>query len=219
MHNPSELQINLGVHPRDGPITELNGPGRRFPVWTQGCAHRCTDDCISPQLLDLRPRHLLPVHEVLDILAERARRETQPIEGVTFLGGEPTEQAAPLAAIAGAVREWGWSVMTYSGHTLENLRRKRDSDINALLQETDILVDGPFVKQLANPMLRWRGSSNQRLIFLSNRYSAEEIESMRVIKGVDVTLTNDGRLLVSGGQSKGFIERLAGAFSRNGLLK
>ena len=157
----SELTLNLGVHPRDVPITELSGPGRRFPIWTQGCVHRCTDDCISPQLLDARPRHVLTVTRVLSVLKQRAGRETKPIEGVTFLGGEPMEQAAGLTAVAAAVREWGWSVMTYSGHTLQQLRRKGDVAVENLLRHSDILIDGPFVKRLADPLLRWRGSSNR----------------------------------------------------------
>jgi anaerobic ribonucleoside-triphosphate reductase activating protein len=207
----SDLRVNLGVHPRDVPITDLSGPGRRFPLWTQGCSHRCTDYCISPQLLDVRPRYVLAVTEVLSVLEQRARCELIPIEGVTFLGGEPTEQALPLAAIAAAVRNWGWNVMTYSGHTLQKLQRKADPAINDLLRHTDILVDGPFVKHLANPLLRWRGSSNQRILFLSGRYSSAEVEAMPVVKGVDITLTTDGRLLLSGGQSKEFVERLTSA--------
>jgi anaerobic ribonucleoside-triphosphate reductase activating protein len=218
MPNSPELMINLAVHPRDLPVTELNGPGQRFPLWTQGCALRCTDECISPQLLEHKPRHLLAVSSVLAILAERARRAPQPIEGITFLGGEPTDQAAPLAAIATTVQEWGWSVMTYSGHTLERLRARCEVSIAELLLHTDILVDGPFVRQLANPLLRWRGSSNQRILVLSKRYDAVALAAQPVTKGVDITLTREGRLLISGAQSKAFVEKLADNLSNLGVL-
>jgi anaerobic ribonucleoside-triphosphate reductase activating protein len=214
----SELLINFGVHPRDVPITELNGPGRRFSLWTQGCIHRCTDHCISPQLLEARPRYVMTVAEVLGILESRARCEALPIEGVTFLGGEPTEQAAPLSEIAITVRSWGWSVMTYSGHTLQKLRSKQELAVNDLLRYTDILVDGPFILRLANPLLRWRGSSNQRILLLSERYSPADLEGMPVVKGVDITLTTDGRLLISGAQSKEYVEHLASVFRRTNVI-
>lgn len=214
----TDLSVNLAVHPRDAPITELNGPGRRIPLWVQGCVHRCTDDCIAIQLLEDRPRYVLPVLEVLEFLDARRRRDEQGIEGLTFLGGEPTEQATALCEIAREVRKWGWSVMTYSGHTIQNLLRKNEPAIAALLEESDILVDGPFIKHLANPMLRWRGSSNQKIYLFGHRYGYSALSLQPVLKGTDISLTTDGRVLVSGVQDKELVERIILALKNNGVI-
>jgi anaerobic ribonucleoside-triphosphate reductase activating protein len=214
-----DVVLNLALHPRDVPVTELNGPGRRFALWVQGCSLRCTTQCIAWQALDDRPRHLLTARTVLDVLAERARREVDTVEGVTFLGGEPTDQARGLAAVARGVRSWGWSVMTYTGHTYEHLAEAGDAAVRDLLKQTDILVDGPYLESEAAPLLRWRGSRNQRILFLSERYRPEAIAALPVVKGVDVTLTADGRLVVSGSQSRELVLALQRAFRDHGIIE
>jgi anaerobic ribonucleoside-triphosphate reductase activating protein len=96
------------------------------------------------------------------------------IEGVTFLGGEPMEQAAALTAIARLVREAGLSVMTFTGLVLEDLQRDGDPDRLGLLAETDLLADGPFDSSQRGSSHPWLGSKNQRLHFLSARYRGDE---------------------------------------------
>lgn len=217
--NQTNCTLNLSLHPANTPLSELHGPGHRFPIWVQGCSIRCTDDCISPHLIDRRPRHLLQVGAVLEMLRKRARHAPESVEGVTFLGGEPTDQAGPLAALARAVREWDWTVMTYSGHTLQQLRKGDSTPIRDLLAATDILIDGPFVPSLQDPDLRWRGSSNQRIHLLTDRYRIDQIESLPAKKGVDVTLTPQGRLVVSGVEEKETVRRLEMAFRRRRLIE
>ncbi len=69
------------------------------------------------------------------------------IEGLTLLGGEPFDQAGPLAALAEAVRAGGQSVMTFTGHVLEDLRAAGREDWDRLLAATDLLVDGPYLAE------------------------------------------------------------------------
>lgn len=211
--------VNFGLHPRDTPITTLNGPGRRFALWVQGCSVLCTVRCLSPHLLSAKPKLLVSVKDTIDILADRASHESETIEGITLLGGEPTDQAASLSLLAEAAQALKWSVVTYSGHTLSDLQRIRRTEIDLLLQYTDILIDGPYQSAQANPLLRWRGSSNQKIWLLSARYSAESIGESPVQKGVDITITTDGRLIVSGVQSDAMRRSIGDAFRRKRIIR
>jgi anaerobic ribonucleoside-triphosphate reductase activating protein len=96
------------------------------------------------------------------------------VEGITLLGGEPLAHAAGAAAVARAVRARGLSVMVFSGYTLEEARRLPDPAIAELLALTDILVDGPYLREQPETRRRWIGSTNQRIHFLSNRYRADD---------------------------------------------
>lgn len=91
------------------------------------------------------------------------------IEGVTFSGGEPFAQPAPLARIAAAVRARGLSTMSYTGYTVESLAKHSTPDQRQFLRCLDVLVDGPYVTARHTDK-RWRGSDNQRVLFLTPRY-------------------------------------------------
>ena len=90
--------------------------------------------------------------------------ENPLLSGVTFSGGEPFLQPKPLAELARRVHERGLDITTFTGYTLEQLWQMNDEDVNALLAQTDILIDGPFVAAKKDISLRFRGSSNQRII-------------------------------------------------------
>jgi anaerobic ribonucleoside-triphosphate reductase activating protein len=92
------------------------------------------------------------------------------IEGVSLLGGEPFAQPGAAAALAGAARARGLTVMVFTGFTLEQLRESTDAAAIALLDETDVLVDGPYLREQPETRRRWIGSANQRVHFLSDRY-------------------------------------------------
>jgi anaerobic ribonucleoside-triphosphate reductase activating protein len=93
------------------------------------------------------------------------------IEGVTFLGGEPFAQAAPLAVLGARVRERGLGVMVFSGYTLEELRASRDPGVAELLAVTDLLVDGRYERERASAARRFVGSDNQRVHAFGARYA------------------------------------------------
>ena len=146
-------------------VTEAEGPGRRFALWVQGCQIRCPG-CCNPHLFEREGGQDLSVAAVTD----RIREVRGSIEGVTFLGGEPFEQAGPLSRLARAAQGLGLSVMTFTGHLLEELRSRNDPEVDALIEATDLLVDGPYVASLPERDRRWTGSTNQRFHFLSARY-------------------------------------------------
>jgi anaerobic ribonucleoside-triphosphate reductase activating protein len=109
---------------------------------------------------------------VLDQVDEAAR--TQGVEGITLLGGEPLAHAAGAAALARVVRDRGLTVMVFSGYTLEEARHLPDPAVADLLALTDILVDGPYLRDQPEARRRWIGSANQRAHFLTDRYRADD---------------------------------------------
>ena len=88
--------------------------------------------------------------------------ESDPYANVTFSGGDPMYQAAGFAELAREIhRRTNKDIWCYTGFTFESLINE---DQRELLEQIDVLVDGPFIEKLRDPDLLFRGSSNQRLI-------------------------------------------------------
>jgi anaerobic ribonucleoside-triphosphate reductase activating protein len=153
------------------PCTEAEGPGRRFALWFQGCPLRCPG-CCNPEMLPFTGGTQVALAEVVAQVEQAARRDG--VEGITLLGGEPLAHAGAAAALAGAVQERGLSVMVFSGFTLEEAHALPDPAVAELLGRTDILVDGPYLREQPETRRRWIGSANQRIHFLSARYRADD---------------------------------------------
>jgi anaerobic ribonucleoside-triphosphate reductase activating protein len=153
------------------PCTEAEGPGRRFALWFRGCPLRCPG-CCNPEMLSFEGGPAVSLRDLVGQIEEAARRDR--IEGITLLGGEPLAHAACAAALARAVRERGLTVMVFSGYTLEEAHRLPDPAVAELLALTDILVDGPYLREQPETRRRWIGSANQRIHFLSDRYQADD---------------------------------------------
>ncbi len=148
--------------------TEAEGPGRRFALWVQGCSLRCPG-CCNPEMFGAAGGELV---EVAALLARIGA--TSGLEGISVLGGEPFEQPGALAELCREVRQKGLSVMVYTGYRLDELGAQASAEVEALLSQIDLLVDGRFEQALPETRRRWVGSSNQRLHFLSDRYSPED---------------------------------------------
>ncbi|MBE6838699.1 MAG: anaerobic ribonucleoside-triphosphate reductase activating protein [Ruminococcus sp.] len=138
----------------------VDGPGIRMTLFVQGCPHRCKG-CHNPQTHDFGGGTLMDTDEVT------AKILGNPLlDGVTFSGGEPFEQAEALYKIGTAVKSKGLNIMVYSGYTFDELKAKSaDNDyVGKLLGITDILVDGRYIDEQRSLMLLFRGSTNQRII-------------------------------------------------------
>ena len=135
----------------------VDGPGFRLAVFTQGCPHHCVG-CHNPQTHDFEGGREIDTQEIIEKL-----RGNPLLDGITLSGGEPFCQGAACAELASAAHALGLNVWTYSGYTYEQLLAG-DAEQRALLAETDVLVDGPFVLPQRTLELRFRGSANQRLI-------------------------------------------------------
>ena len=94
---------------------------------------------------------------------KKAPRQSN-VQGVTFSGGEPFMQAKELVQVATAAKRMGLDITTYTGYTYEELAAHPDEDIQALLNITDYLIDGPYIHEQRSFELKFRGSANQRII-------------------------------------------------------
>ena len=138
----------------------VDGPGFRFSLFVQGCPHHCPG-CHNPQTHSFAGGFPVSPEEILE------RMEKNPLlKGITLSGGEPFCQPEALAYLARKVHETGRDVVCYTGYTLEQLLTMEDPHIRELLNEIDLLIDGPFLLEQRDLTLLFRGSSNQRLILL-----------------------------------------------------
>lgn len=153
------------------PCTEAEGPGKRFALWFQGCPLRCPG-CCNPEFLLFKGGTTRTLGEMTE--AVRTARDENGVEGITLLGGEPTAHAPAARALAQAARELGLSVMTFTGFTIEELQERGDPAVLELIGLTDILVDGPYIREQPDTTRRWIGSRNQRIHFLTSRHSYDE---------------------------------------------
>ncbi len=136
----------------------VDGDGYRFAIFTQGCPHHCFG-CHNPETWDPAGGKEVDTEELLEKI-----RVNPLLEGVTFSGGEPFAQPGPLAHLAREAHEMGLDVWSYTGYVLDELTAMGDPEVDGLLNELDVLVDGPFVMAGRDLTLRFRGSRNQRVI-------------------------------------------------------
>lgn len=136
----------------------VDGPGIRDALFVQGCPRRCSG-CHNPGSWDFGGGTEVDVGEVIAALPS-----SPLVAGVTFSGGEPFCQPAALIPVARHVKRLGLSLWIYTGYTWEGLLAHPDPAVWGLLTLADVVVDGPFVRELADLALAFRGSANQRII-------------------------------------------------------
>ncbi len=138
----------------------VDGPGYRFTVFVQGCPHHCPG-CHNPKTHDYDGGYDGDTDEIFAQIMENSL-----LQGVTFSGGEPMDQAAPLVELAKKIKSAGLDLWVYTGYTYEVLKSKNDPAIQELLSLADVLVDGPFIMEQRDIELAFRGSRNQRILNL-----------------------------------------------------
>ena len=138
----------------------VDGEGCRFAVFVQGCPHHCPN-CQNPDT------HPFGGGYELDTETIWQKIQSNPLlSGITLSGGEPFCQPKPLTELAQKAHKAGLNVWAYTGYTLEQLAELKNQDMDALLSEIDVLVDGPYLHEQRDLMLHFRGSRNQRVIDL-----------------------------------------------------
>ena len=135
-----------------------NGPGIRCSIWLSGCTRHCPD-CFNQSGWDFQAGKELTKESMIKFANIGRNKE---IAGFSILGGEPLQQNKNemlefLDCLHQVYRKtiWMWTGYTYEELTQDQLE---------IVNQVDVLVDGPFIKELKNPNLRFRGSSNQRII-------------------------------------------------------
>lgn len=150
-----------------------NGPGVRISLFVSGCTHHCKG-CFNPETWDFdagEPFTEDTINEILGLLTPSY------ISGLSILGGDPLEieNVEPVTHLANAVRDkFPWkSIWCYTGSQFEDIYKQ--TRYRELLKYIDVIVDGEFQEALKNPELRFRGSSNQRIINVTKSLSQKEV--------------------------------------------
>ncbi len=144
--------------------TICDGPGLRYSIYLAGCRHACPG-CHNPESWDPEVGVLLTDSILSQIIKEI--KDNPLLDGITLSGGDPFYNPAGLASLLRTMRtSCSLPIWCYTGYTLEAL--KADPLLAIPLIYIDVLVEGPFVRELFDPTLRWRGSRNQRVIRLSD---------------------------------------------------
>ncbi len=209
--------VNLS-HPLElAPVSNLNGPGTRLIFWVQGCSLRCTPHCLNPHNLVMKLVEPVSLKTMLDFISRKISSD-RSIEGITWLGGEPFDQALSLAKVAWGAKELGLSVVTYTGYLLEDLLKEGTSEDLALLSQTDILIDGPYIEAEASVELLWRGSANQRILCLNKDFKRKNTSGdLRLHKGLELNWSPDDKVMVSGFQQTEVVDSFIKVLQAHGI--
>lgn len=177
------------------PHTTAEGPGKRACVWVQGCPIHCKG-CGVPWTWN--PKHGTPT--TVDAIWKKINNsiEQYDIEGITFLGGEPFEQAKSLAALGRRAQNAGLSIMTFSGFYKEELEAMEKPFWRELYNVTDLFIDGPFEYDKLDTERPWVGSTNQRFHFLSERYKHLENKLTSIPDKLEIYINADGMIEANG---------------------
>lgn len=138
--------------------TSVDGPGLRTSVYFAGCSHHCKG-CHNPQSWDFDGGVPMSVNEILDVIVENDFN-------VTFTGGDPVYRLPELIDLAAAIRGKGYTIWLYTGFTFEELMKIDRA--KELLDYIEAVVDGPFIEEQRDTSLHFRGSANQRIIYMAN---------------------------------------------------
>lgn len=143
------------------PAVHVLGPGLRYVLWVQGCEQRCLG-CVAEGAQDMEQGTPIDIDALaMEIILSRA-------DGLTISGGEPFLQAKELSKMLDIIaNKMDMGVIVYTGYKYEDL--KENTDAKMLLSKIDLLVDGPYIQHLDDGK-SLRGSSNQRIIPLTDRY-------------------------------------------------
>ena len=150
----------------------VDGPGLRMVIWTQGCIHHCYK-CHNPQTHKLDGGIIVNTEYIINEM-----KKLKLHRGITLSGGEPFLQPKALSVIAKGAKDNNLDIWCYTGFLFEELISKSNpmyiENIN-LLKYIDILVDGKFIYDKRGMGLKFRGSSNQRIIDVRKSFESNTV--------------------------------------------
>ncbi len=166
--------------------TEVEGPYKRLCIWFQGCNIHCKG-CCNPDYQPLVHKNILSLDELVVIISDA--KKNFGIEGVTYSGGEPTLQQH-LPQLTEEIHKLDLGVISFTGRLYE--------DVKGILCGCDAVLDGAYEADKQETKRRILGSTNQRIICLTDRYKdcIEDWFLQNANKSVEV---NVGTVIVANG--------------------
>lgn len=165
--------------------TETEGPYKRLAIWFQGCNIGCRG-CCNPDYRPIVPKHILALDELIEIISQ-AQKELG-IEGVTYLGGEPTlQQGLPL--LTSDIKKIGLGVIAFTGRKYE--------DVIGILSGCDLVLDGAYEQYKPDKERRLLGSVNQRILHLTERY--KNVDNWFKSTGIKAVEVHVGNMILANG--------------------
>ena len=147
--------------------TMVDGPGLRISIYCAGCPHHCKG-CHNPNSWDIGNGRIVSVDEIMKVIL------ADEFSNVTFTGGDPLFQVEAFTSLAKRIKtETKKTIWCWTGYLYEDILE--DKRLSMILPYIDVLVDGPFIESQKDTTLYFRGSSNQRVIYLKEK-SEELIE-------------------------------------------
>ena len=138
--------------------TMADGPGFRTAIYCAGCLHHCKG-CHNPQSWAMDGGEWMEIDDIMKVI------KADSMSNVTFSGGDPFYQVEGFTALAKRIKEeTSKTIWCWTGFTIEEIRA--DERLAQLLPWIDVLVDGPFILEQRDTQLLFRGSPNQRIIYL-----------------------------------------------------
>lgn len=140
------------------------GPGNRIGIWFDGCKHGCKG-CSNPELWAFQDRYSVSLENILNLVSSISAKHD--VDGFTITGGDPFEQPDDLKLLLKELKKISDDIILYTGYEYDFLNK----EYGDILEEITVLIDGPYVEE-KNSNCFLRGSLNQRIIILDQKYSA-----------------------------------------------
>jgi anaerobic ribonucleoside-triphosphate reductase activating protein len=222
MHELGNTRMNSPSFSEARPMTDLLhiaelsfdvlslGPGKRIVLWVQGCCFSCPG-CSSREWQSIGKGTPWSIGTLADHILHNADDTT---EGATFSGGEPMLQAGGLRVLWNALKgkRPHWTLIVYTGFTLDEIASNGKQAQVGLSRAADVLIDGRYIDSL-NDGRGLRGSSNQRIIFGSDRYRGKEQHFRDGDRTLEIEFRDD-RALITGMAPRGMYQTLDEALFR-----
>ena len=166
--------------------TEAEGPHKRLAIWFQGCTIGCPS-CCNPELQEMKTAHIMSLEEIIAVALKS--KEDNSIEGVTYLGGEPTLQKN-LTELSNRFQKAGLGVILFTGYKIKQLKV-------ALISSVDLIIDGQFIDKKLDQNRNLVGSTNQTFNHVSSRY-VNDMDWFMNKRDLQVDVNVSGELMVTG---------------------
>ena len=134
--------------------TTVDGPGFRTAIYMAGCSHHCPG-CHNPQSWNFNAGEEMSLREIMKVIKEEDF-------DVTLTGGDPMCSPQTTLRLAKAIKNAGYGIWIYTGYLFEEIQKS--AELRPILDYVDVVVDGPYEEKNRNTDLKFRGSSNQRIM-------------------------------------------------------